>query len=313
MATPAPQDKWFRDKHIELVNIVGNPGAGKLIRAIAKDYVLLQLMNVYINKGDETRIVIKNKARLVAKATDKKKDYNETFALVARLEAIRIFLAFATYMKFTVYQIDVKSAFLNEKLKEEVYVQQPLGFESSEFPNQVCKLDKALYRLKQAPRAWYETLSTFLIEHRYLKGTPSLGLCAQNKQSVAMSLAETKYVATAECCANILWMNSQLSDYDIVYEKVVPIFCDNTSVIIISNNPVLHLRTKHIDIRYHFIIDHIIKGDIELHFIPTQYQLADVFTKPLDEPTFKRLIIKLGMLNIDGSKPEPSNDLSNEN
>ncbi|GJW51770.1 hypothetical protein Tco_0093121 [Tanacetum coccineum] len=117
-------------------------------------------------------------------------------------------------------------------------------------------------------------------------------------------------VAAAGCCANILWMKSQLTDYDIIYEKV-PIFCDNTSAIAILNNPALHSRTKHIDIRYHFIRDHIQKGDIELHFIPTQYQLADIFTKPLDEPTFKRLIVKLGMLNID-SKPEAS-ILSEEN
>ncbi|GJX08271.1 retrovirus-related pol polyprotein from transposon TNT 1-94 [Tanacetum coccineum] len=97
-------------------------------------------------------------------------DYDETFAPVARLEAIRIFLAFATYMNFIVYQMDVKSAFLNGKLKEEVYVKQPPGFESNEFPNHVCKLDKALYGLKQAPRAWYETLSTFLTEHKFVRG-----------------------------------------------------------------------------------------------------------------------------------------------
>ncbi|GJS32340.1 retrovirus-related pol polyprotein from transposon TNT 1-94 [Tanacetum coccineum] len=115
---------------------------------------------------------------------------------------------------------------------------------------------------------------------------------AKKQQSVAMSSAEAEYVAAAGCCANILWMKSQLTDYDIIYEKV-PIFCDNTSAIAISNNPVLHSRTKHIDIRYHFIRDHILKGDIELHFIPTQYQLADIFTKPLDEPTFKRLIVEL--------------------
>nr|GEV53216.1 retrovirus-related Pol polyprotein from transposon TNT 1-94 [Tanacetum cinerariifolium] len=89
-------------------------------------------------------------------------DYDKTFAPITRLEAIRIFLAFATYINFIVYQMDVKSAFLNGKLKEEVYVKQPLGFESNEFPNHVCKLDKALYGIKQAPRAWYETLSTFL-------------------------------------------------------------------------------------------------------------------------------------------------------
>ncbi|GKE12613.1 hypothetical protein Tco_1416164 [Tanacetum coccineum] len=113
-----------------------------------------------------------------------------------------------------------------------------------------------------------------------------------------MSSSEAKYVVTVGCCANILWMKSQLSDYDIHY-KMVPIFCDNTSATGISNNLVLHSRTKHIDIRYHFIRDHILKCDIELHFIPTEYQLADIFTKPLDEPTFTRLKAELGMLNID--------------
>ncbi|GJU53060.1 hypothetical protein Tco_1226774 [Tanacetum coccineum] len=115
---------------------------------------------------------------------------------------------------------------------------------------------------------------------------------------VAMFSTEAEYVATAGCYANILWMKSQLSDYDIHY-KMVPIFCDNTSAISISNNPVFHSRTKHIDIRYHFIRDRILKGDIELHFITTKYQLADIFIKPLDEPTFTRLKAELGMLNID--------------
>ncbi|GKC87874.1 retrovirus-related pol polyprotein from transposon TNT 1-94 [Tanacetum coccineum] len=199
--------------------------------------------------------------------------------------------------------MDVKSAFLNGKLKEEVYVKQPLGFECSEFPNHVCKLDKALYGLKQALRAWY------------LKGTPSLGLsylkCSGfdlkgylDSDYASCNIDRKSTSAAAGCCANILWMKSQPTDYDIIYEKV-PIFCDNTSVIAISNNPVLHSRTKHIDIRYHFIRDHILKGDIKLHFIPTQYQLADIFTKPLDEPTFKTLIIELGMLNVD-SKPKTS-------
>nr|GFB15563.1 retrovirus-related Pol polyprotein from transposon TNT 1-94 [Tanacetum cinerariifolium] len=103
-----------------------------------------------------------------------------------------------------------------------------------------------------------------------------------------MSSAEAKYVAVAGCCASTLWMKSQLSNYDIYY-KMVPIFCDNTNAIAISNNLVLHSRTKHNDIRYHFIRDHILEGDIKLHFIPTEYQLADIFTKPLDEPTFTRL------------------------
>lgn len=103
-----------------------------------------------------------------------------------------------------------------------------------------------------------------------------------------MSSTESEYVAVAGCCANVLWMKSQLSDYGIQY-KMVPIFCDKTSAMAISNNPLLHHRTKHIDITYHFIRDHIMNGEIELHFIPTEYQLADIFTKPLDEPTFTRL------------------------
>ncbi|GKC87766.1 hypothetical protein Tco_1148415 [Tanacetum coccineum] len=135
---------------------------------------------------------------------------------------------------------------------------------------------------------------------------------AKKQQSVAMSSAKAEYVAAAGYCANILWMKSQLTDYDIIYEKV-PIFYDNTSAIAISNNPVLRSRTKHIDIRYHFIRDHILKGDNELHFIPTQYQLIDIFTKPLDGPTFKRLIVELGRYDVSvpalHKKPQRTKDL----
>nr|GFA94503.1 retrovirus-related Pol polyprotein from transposon TNT 1-94 [Tanacetum cinerariifolium] len=131
----------------------------------------------------------------------------------------------------------------------------------------------------------------------YLKGYSYSGYvgCNMDRKS---TLAKAEYVAAVGCCASILWMKSQLSDYDINY-KMVTIFCDNIGSIAISNNPVLHSRTKHIDIRCRFIRDHILKEDIELHFIPTEYQLADIFTKPLDEPTFTRLKVELGMLNID--------------
>ncbi|GKB09619.1 retrovirus-related pol polyprotein from transposon TNT 1-94, partial [Tanacetum coccineum] len=124
---------------------------------------------VFRNNKDEHGITTKNKARLVAQGYSQEEgiDYDETFAPVARMEAIRIFLAFATYMNFKVYQMDVKSTFLNGKLKEEVYVKQPPGFKSSEFPEYVYKLDKALYGLKQAPKACYETLSSFLIQNKF--------------------------------------------------------------------------------------------------------------------------------------------------
>ncbi|GKC85532.1 retrovirus-related pol polyprotein from transposon TNT 1-94, partial [Tanacetum coccineum] len=116
----------------------------------------------------------------------------KTFAPVKRLEAIRIFLAFAIYMNFIVYQMDVKSAFLNSKLKEEVYVKQPPGFESHEFPNHVCKLDKALYRLTQAPRAWYETLSTFLTKHKFVRGPQAQNYIKQSERGI--SINQEKYV-----------------------------------------------------------------------------------------------------------------------
>jgi hypothetical protein len=115
---------------------------------------------VFRNKQDEHGVMTRNKARLVAKAYSQVEglDFDETYAPVARLESIRILLAYATYHGFQLYQMDVKSAFLNEPIKEEVYVEQPPGFEDSEYPNHVYKLSKALYGLKQALRAWYECL-----------------------------------------------------------------------------------------------------------------------------------------------------------
>ena len=114
---------------------------------------------------DENSIIIRNKARLVAQGYNQQEgiDYEETFAPVARLEAIRMLLAFACHKNFVSYQMDVKSAFLNGFINEEVYVEQSPGFGSFNFPNHVFKLKKALYGLKQAPRAWYERLNKFLI------------------------------------------------------------------------------------------------------------------------------------------------------
>nr|GEW24840.1 hypothetical protein [Tanacetum cinerariifolium] len=115
-------------------------------------------------KKDERGVVVRNKERLVAHGHRQEEgiDYNEVFALVTRIKAIRFFLAFSFYMGFIVYQMDVKSAFLYGTIDEEVYVLQPLGFVEPKFPNKVYKVVKALYGLHQAPRAWYATLSTFL-------------------------------------------------------------------------------------------------------------------------------------------------------
>jgi hypothetical protein len=131
---------------------------------------------VFRNKQDEHRVVTRNKARLVAKgyAQVAGLDFEETFAPVARLESIRILLAYAAHHSFRLFQMDVKSAFLNGPIKEEVYVEQPPGFEDDRYPDHVYKLSKALYGLKQAPRAWYNALeiSLFLMLSRLGKSIP---------------------------------------------------------------------------------------------------------------------------------------------
>jgi hypothetical protein len=117
--------------------------------------------------------IVRNKARHVAQGFSQVKglDFGETFAPVARLEATRILLAFAAIKGFKLYQMDVKSAFLNGVIQEEVYVRQPPGFENPKYPHRVYKLSKALYRLKQALRTWYARLKMFLLEHGYVMGS----------------------------------------------------------------------------------------------------------------------------------------------
>ncbi|GJR88723.1 retrovirus-related pol polyprotein from transposon TNT 1-94 [Tanacetum coccineum] len=251
---------------------------------------------------DENEVVIKNKARLVAQDYNQQEgiDYEETFAPVARLEAIRIFLAYADYLGFMV-----------------------------KFPNHVCKLDKALYGLKQAPKACALVKCPMLTPHnlgldesrvsvnetlfwdmigtlmyltasrpdiqfstclcaRYQANLKESYLSAKKQSSVAMSSAEAEYVATAGCCAQVLWIKSLLANYDVLYDKAL------------SGGVT----------RYHFIRYHILKGDIELHFVPTDLQLVDIFTKPLAEPSFTRLVDELGMLNIRKHVSDKKKDLS---
>ncbi|GJS34897.1 reverse transcriptase domain-containing protein [Tanacetum coccineum] len=142
---------------------------------------------VFRNKRDERSIVVKNKARLVAQGFRQEEgiDYDEDFALVARIEAIKLFLAFASFMGFPVYQMDVKSAFLYGTIEEEVYIHQPPGFVDPAYLNKVYKVIKALYGLHQAPRAWYETLSSFLLKNGfrrvYVKQQPDGIFISQDK------------------------------------------------------------------------------------------------------------------------------------
>src|ERR1044071_2617692 len=137
-----------------------------------KDRHIIGTRWVFRNKLDDSGTVIRNKARLVAQGYNQQEgiDYDETFAPVARLEAIRLLVAYAAHKGITLFQMDVKTAFLNGVLEEEVYVKQPPGFEDVDHPEHVYYLDKALYGLKQAPRAWYDRLATFLLQNGYRRG-----------------------------------------------------------------------------------------------------------------------------------------------
>ncbi|GJW54185.1 retrovirus-related pol polyprotein from transposon TNT 1-94 [Tanacetum coccineum] len=402
--------------------------------------MIITLKWIYKVKLDELGGVLKNKARLVARGYRQEEgiDFEESFAPVARLEAIRIFIVFTTHMNMIVYQMDMKIAFLNGILREEVYVSQPDGFVDPENLNHVYKLKKALYGLKQAPRAWYDLLSSFLLSQKFTKGTvdPTLlvrreakdillvqiyvddiifaftkpDLCetprgiflnqskytleslkkygmetcdlvdtlmvekskldedpqgkavdptryrrmigtlmyltssipdlifvvcicaryqakptekylhedssialtafadadhagcqdtrkstfgsmqllgdrlvswsSKKQKSTAISSTEAEYIALSRCCAQILWIRSQLTDYGLVLNKI-PLYCDNKSAIALCCNNIQHSRSKHIDIRHHFIKEQVENKVVELYFVRTEYQRADIFTKPL--------------------------------
>ncbi|KAK2409679.1 putative mitochondrial protein [Trifolium repens] len=145
----AMQEKLNQFKRSEVWHLVPRP----------EGFNVIGTKWVFKNKSDENGIVTRNKARLVAQGYTQEEvlDFDETFAPVARLEAVRLLLGVACTLKFKLFQMDVKSAFLNGYLQEEVYVEQPKGFVEHIFPNHVYKLKKALYGLKQAPKAWFET------------------------------------------------------------------------------------------------------------------------------------------------------------
>ncbi|GJT32758.1 retrovirus-related pol polyprotein from transposon TNT 1-94 [Tanacetum coccineum] len=350
---------------------------------------------------EKQNTIIQNKSCLIAKGYNQQEgiDFEESFAPVARLEVVRMFMAYTAHKNFTTYQVDVKTTFLNGPLKKEVFVSQPEGFVDPNFPNHVNRLKKAMYGLKQSPRAWNYKLFSFSIEHHFIKGyfemsmmgemkfflelqihqfphgifinesqytlellrkhgidkcdtvtTPmatakidadlqgnptdqtryrsmigglmyltisqpdiafatfvcahyqarltekrlkelityldadlvgclddykstSRGLqflgdmlvswSSKKRDCTTMSTAEAEYVSLSACCAQVIWIRTQLLDYGYRYNKI-RMYYDSKSAIAISCNPVQHLRTKHINIRYHFIKEHVEK--VQLNF-----------------------------------------------
>nr|GFB50586.1 ribonuclease H-like domain-containing protein [Tanacetum cinerariifolium] len=145
---------------------------------------------------------------------------------------------------------------------------QPEGFVDPDHPTHVYRLKKALYGLKQAPR-----------------------------KSIVISTTEAEYIAMSGCCAQIRWMRSQLTDYGFNFNKI-PLYCDNRSAIALYCNNVQHSRSKHIDIRHHFIREQVERGMFELYFVTTDYQLANIFTKALSRQRFKLILLRLGMKSM---------------
>ncbi|GJX87578.1 retrovirus-related pol polyprotein from transposon TNT 1-94 [Tanacetum coccineum] len=336
---------------------------------------------VYKVKLYEYDDVLKNKARLVAQGYLQEEgiDLEESFTPVARIEAIRIFITNAASKNMTIYQMDVKTAFLNGELKKEVYGSQLEGFK---FGMDSCdpvdtpmvdrlKLDEdplgipvdqtrfrsmvgsLMYLTASRPDlvfavcmcARYQAsptkkhLEALKRVFRYLRGTINWGLwypkdtamaltayadadhagcqdtrrstsgsaqflgdklvswSSKKQKSTAISTTEAEYIAMSGCCAQILWMRSQLTDYGFVFNKI-PLYCDNRSAIALCCNNVQHSRSKHIDIRHHFIREQVEKGVVELYFVTTDYQLADIFTKALPRERFEFLLLRLGMKSM---------------
>nr|GEY99973.1 hypothetical protein [Tanacetum cinerariifolium] len=189
-------------------------------------------------------------------------DFEESFTPVARLEAARIFVAYAAHKNFPIYQIDVKMAFLNGPLKEEVYVAQPDEFIDPNNPEKVYRLRKALYGLKQAPRVWHDELSKFLTSRGFTKGlqihqSPRGIFINQAKYALEiLHKHAAEYMALFASHAQVIWMRTQLQDYGFNYIKIL-LYCDSQSAIAISCNPVQHSHTKHIHTQYYFIKEEV--------------------------------------------------------
>nr|GEW40163.1 integrase, catalytic region, zinc finger, CCHC-type, peptidase aspartic, catalytic [Tanacetum cinerariifolium] len=237
----------------------------------------LTLKWLFKNKYDEEQTVIRNKSRLVVRGYRQEEgiDFKESFAPVARMEAIRIFLAYVAYKSFTVFQMDVKTTFLHGSLKEDVYVCQP---EDVDYAG--CK--DTFKSTSGGAQFFGEKLSSW---------------SSKKQDCTSLSTAEAEYVSLFACYAQVLWMRTQLTDYGFHFNKIL-IYYDSKSAIAISCNPVQHSKTKHIAVRYHFIKEHVENGTIELYFVKTDYQLADIFTKALPADRFNYLVCRLGMRSL---------------
>ncbi|GJU82352.1 retrovirus-related pol polyprotein from transposon TNT 1-94 [Tanacetum coccineum] len=238
-----------------------------------------------------------------------------------QINAIRIFLAFAAHMNMVVYQIDVKTAFLNGNLWEEVYVSQPDGFVDPDKPNYMYKLKKALLVEHNPPTRGYDMISSFLISNDFSKGSvdPTLFTRREGKELLLVQIyvddiifvastpklsRELTYKLAIACGAQYqalpteaLKCHMQMGSCRFVNDTRRSHLYNKSEIALCCNN-VQHSRAKHIDVRYHFIKEQVENGIVELYFVRTEYQLADIFTKLLPRERFNFLIEKLGMRSM---------------
>nr|GEW96789.1 retrovirus-related Pol polyprotein from transposon TNT 1-94 [Tanacetum cinerariifolium] len=237
--------------------------------------MVITLKLIYKVKLDELGGILKNKARLVARGyrQEERIDFEEYFTPVARLDAIQIFLSFAAHMNMIVYQMDVKMAFLNGILREEVYVMGWDGFVDQDNPNHVYKLKKALYRLKQAPRAC-DLVNTSMVDKSKLdkdqQGKAVDPTHYRRIMGTLMYLTASRLDLTFDVAKILDEVHLELTDYGLGFNKV-PMYYDNKSAIALCYNNVQHSRSKHIDIRFHFIKEKIENGVLEHYFVNTEY------------------------------------------
>ncbi|GKB24826.1 putative ribonuclease H-like domain-containing protein [Tanacetum coccineum] len=242
-----------------------------------------------------------------------------------KLQQVWFFVALASFMGFIVYQMDVKSAFLYGTIDEEVYVSQPPGFVDPDHPTKVTPKTSHLNAVKRIFKylkgkphlgLWYPRESPFDLEafsdsdyggsnldrKSITGGCQFLGqrlISWQCKKQtiVATSTTEAEYVAAANCCGQVLWVQNQLLDYGFNFMNT-KIHIDNESTICIVKNPVYHSKTKHIEIRHHFIRDCYEKKLISVEKIHTDLNVADLLTKPFDGPRFNYLVVSIGFAEI---------------
>ncbi|GJX88311.1 copia protein [Tanacetum coccineum] len=260
---------------------------------------------------DEYGDVLKNKARLVAKGYRQEEgiDFEESFAPVARIEAIRIFIANAATKNMIIYQMDVKTAFLNGGNKR--YQAKPTK-KHLEAIKRVFRYLRgtihmglwypkdnamALTAYADADHAGCQDTRRSTSGSAQFLGEKLVSWSSKKQRSTAISTTEAEYIAMSGCCAQILWMRSQLKDYGFEFNKI-PLYCDNKSAIALCCNNVQHSRSKHIDIRHHFIREQVENRVVELYFVETNYQLADILTKALPRERFEFLLPRLGMKSM---------------